>query len=140
MNEQTIDAAAVESTFLDCLFRDKELIDGTPIKPPVIAEGILTKAGFHPDRLEQHRDEVTSWLRMLPIEFQSDGGGGWSFLNACDDRNGVQWTGEHRRMDQLFILGIGLGIARWLLPRNMWSALPGGMPYVIVDVGEPVGA
>jgi hypothetical protein len=129
-----IDSAAVERAFVDSLFREDEVVDGVPTSEPVPAEGILVTVGFHRERLESHRAEVAGWLADLPDQFRAKGGGGWSFLNACDDRDGVQWTGLHQRMERLFQLGIGLGIARWLLPRDMWDAMPGGMPYVVVDV------
>ena len=133
----TIDAGAVETAFMDCLFRDEEIVDGKPTSEPVVVAAITSKFGFQPERLESHRKEVSGWLLMLPLEFQkSGGGGGWTFLNACNDRNGVQWTGLHQRMEQLFALGIGLGVASWLLPRDMWEVLPGGMPYVAVNVPE----
>jgi hypothetical protein len=133
----TIDPEAVEKVFLDCLFRDDEVVNGVPTTEPVVVEGITSMFGFHPERLQSHRDEVAGWLLLLPVEFQSTaqgGGGGWSFLNACDDVNGNQWTGLHQRMEQLFTLGIALGLAKWQLPRKVWSVLPGGMPYVVVDI------
>jgi hypothetical protein len=71
-------------------------------------------------------------LAELPDMFKESGGGGWSFLNACDDRHGNQWTGLHQRMEQLFQLGIGIDKVECQLPREVWPALPGGMPYYIV--------
>jgi hypothetical protein len=132
----SIDSTAVEAAFLDCLFRDEEITDGVPNIAPVVVEGIVSKFGFEPTRLESHRAEVSAWLSMLPAEFLKGVGGGWSFLNACNDRDGEQWTGFHQRVEQLFALGIGLGLASWQLPREMWEVLPGGMPYVVVDVPE----
>lgn len=128
-----IDAAAVTEAFLDSLFREDELVGGAPTLTPIVAEGIVQKVGFMPERLATHRAAVAGWLANLPTQFQQAGGGGWSFLNACNDREDEQWTGEHRTMEQLFLLGIGLGLAKWQLPREMWDVLPGGMPYVVVD-------
>jgi hypothetical protein len=31
-------------------------------------------------------------------------------------------------------MGVGLGLVKPAMPRNLWPALPGGMPYYIVDV------
>ena len=131
----TINPQAVEATLIDCLFTDEEAPDGKPPKDAVMAEGILRNFGLHPQRLESHREEVKGWLDLLSDDFRYGGGGGMSFLNACYDRNGEQWTGLHLRMEQLFVLGIGLGMARWTLPREMWDVLPGGMPYVTVGIG-----
>jgi hypothetical protein len=38
----------------------------------------------------------------------------------------------HQRVEQLVQLGIAVGKIRYLLPRDMWDALPGGMPYFVV--------
>lgn len=129
----TINATALEAVFLDCLFKDEEIADGKPPEGAVLVEGVQGKFGFHPQRLESHREEVQAWLAALPHEFRAKEGGGWSFLNACMDEDGDQW-GEHRNMEQLFCLGMGLGLAKCLMPRDMWSVLPGGMPYYSVDV------
>ncbi len=113
----------VEEIFLDCLFKD-----GEDTTNHVRAEGIVQTVGFHPERLESYRDEVMMMLHGLPNEFY----GGWSFLNACQDEFGRQWTDLHQRMEQLFQLGIALGAVECQMPRELWSALPGGVPYYVV--------
>lgn len=118
----------VEKVFMDCLFKDEENTDDH-----IVAEGIQGKVGFHPIRLEEYREDVKAMLQCLPDEFHAKKGGGMSFLNACKDRSGNQWTDLHLRMDQLFQLGIGLKLAKYCMPRPMWSALPGGMPYIVID-------
>lgn len=128
-----IDSEAVNAVFLDCLFNDEEIPDGKPLADAVIAEGIMQTIGFNRARLESHRQEVHDWLALLPTEFRKSGGGGWSFLNACNEADGTQWTGFHQRMDELFTLGIALGLAKWQMPREMWSMFPGGMPYVQIE-------
>ena len=131
-----IDPDEVGSTFIDCLFRDEEM---PPIGAPrdaVVVDGVLHTFGFNKARLESHREEVRAWLALLSPEFHKGGGGGWSFLNACFESGGVQWTGFHLRMEQLLTLGIGLGLAKWSLPREMWAILPGGMPYATIDLGQ----
>ena len=82
-------------------------------------------------KLIQHRTEIDSMLRQLPECFRQSKGGGWTFLNLCTDKGGVLWTGLHERAAQLLYLGIGIGKMDYLLPREMWKALPGGMPYVV---------
>lgn len=124
-------ATEVDRIFKDSLFRDEELVDGKPPVEPIIAEGIVSKFGFHPERLEGHRAEVVELLAQLPDGFNEETGGGWSFLMAAEDREGNQW-GEHTNMEQLFTLGMGLGRVKCQLPRDMWSALPGGMPYYVI--------
>lgn len=122
---------AVETLFADCL-REKDA--------PLIT-GIINKA--HLD-VAGHEAEIAALLDELPEPFQLAIGGGWSFLNACDDKHGNQWTGLHQTMEFLFMLGMAAGMVRFALPRSMWQALPGGMPYIVVntegfsDAGQPV--
>jgi hypothetical protein len=108
----------VRSVFMDCLFQEGE--DSTK---HVRADGIVNNVGFHPGRLEQHRAEIVEMLDELPDQFKESNGGGWSFL---------QWTDFHQRMEQLFQLGIGINRVKCLLPRELWKALPGGMPYYVI--------
>ena len=119
----------VEMIFLDCLFKEDE--DHSDFIP---AQGITSNVGFHPARLESHKEEIKSMLSELPETFMESSGGGWSFLNACQNANGEQWTGLHQRMEQLFQLGIAIKAAKFLMPREMWKVLPGGMPYVSVNI------
>jgi hypothetical protein len=111
------------------------LAHGAESHPTVTVEGILHTANFAMNELERRKAEIGGMLAQLPLEFQprADGGAdGWSFLNACNDRDGRQWTGEHMIMEQLFLLGIATGQAKWCLPRDMWEVLPGQMPYIAV--------
>lgn len=120
-------ADRVETIFMDCLFQDGENMDNH-----VKAEGVTSIVGFHPARLESHRAEIVAMLDELPDTFRASVGGGWSFLNACQDKHGNQWTGLHQRMEQLFQLGIAIGKVKCCTPREMWPILPGGMPYYVV--------
>lgn len=128
-----IDPQRVEELYVGCLAED--LPDDDP--RDLIVEGIMAPTAFDTEKLEARRAEVVEMLSWLPMNFRDDttsgGGGGWSFLNACEDREGTLW-GSHQGMDQLFQLSIGLGVARYLMPREFWSALPGGMPYLSVTV------
>ena len=121
----------VETIFIDCLFNKDELKDGNPPEDAVMVEGVINKFGFHPKRLESHWQEIRKLLMELPENFQSGKGGGWSFLNACMDKDGHQW-GEHRNIEQLLALGIATKQVKIQLPRDMWKVLPGGMPYFCI--------
>jgi hypothetical protein len=134
--ELLINPDEVEAVFRDCLFREEELkgVNGAP-EGAVIVQGITAKLGFHPERLEEKRDLVKTWLAALPREFRKNEGGGWSFLKACEQSNGVQWTGLHQRMEQLFTLALGLGLAEYNAGREFWANLPGDMPYITINIG-----
>lgn len=130
MNQLTADA--VNETFLDCLFKDKPTVGGY-----VKAEGITRTVGFNPESLAKNTEKIHDFLLQLPKEFGQDSGGGFSFLAACNDKDGVQWTGLHTDMEELFLLGLATGYVQCLMPRDMWSVLPGGMPYYVVRT-DPV--
>lgn len=125
-HEPLIDTNRVPDIFEACLWRDSD--DGEP----VAAEGI-GRAEFASARLAEHRKEVFGYLAGLPSEFKRSGGGGYSFLNGCQDANDVQWTGFQRTVEQLFLLGMAMGAVALVVPREMWAVLPGGMPYYVVN-------
>jgi hypothetical protein len=125
---------AVEELFRQCLA--PAAVQGT------VVEGIVTRAAFRPEAIAAHRGEIGALLAELPDPFLESGGGGWSFLNACNDRHGRQWTSYQQTMEHLFMLGLASGLVTELLPRELWPALPGGMPYYAVhkEVRERVEA
>ncbi len=128
-----IDSQQVNKTFQSCLFKENELNGKDIPENAILVEGIVNKFGFHKERLESTRLLVIEWLKQLPHQFHKNSGGGWSFLNACNLENGEQWTGLHRDMEQLFCLGIGLSLVKCQFSREIWSALPGSMPYYVID-------
>lgn len=126
-----INSQRVEEIFLDCLFKD-----GEPTDKHVLAEGLTCTVGFHPQRLEDHKEEVKQILNNLPGPFfpvEQGGGGGWAFSNVVLDKNETQWTDFQLRAEQLLQLGIGMKMVMCLAPREMWSILPNGMPYYLVS-------
>lgn len=93
-------------------------------------DGVAHKMQFDPAKIAEHMPTINEMLAELPDEFHLSKGGGWSFLNLCQDRHGNQWTGMHSTMEKLCGLAIAGGVGRWMMPREMWDVLPGGMPYV----------
>jgi hypothetical protein len=119
---------SVEAVFMDCLFKD-----GEDTSTRIVAEGITMNVGFHPGRIEEHRQEIHDMLAELPDGFkEGSAASGMSFLEACNDRHGNLWTGMHLTMQQLVQLGIAIGEVKYLAPREMWRMLPGGMPYLLI--------
>lgn len=135
---------AVSKLFLACLVSEAELAARYPAGDPEFqtVAGIVTVVLLHRRRVAAAREEIAGLLAELPDEFRSvdnpNGGGGWTFLNACLDRHGNQWTGVHQTMEQLFLLGMAAGLVTELMPRELWSSLPGGMPYYVIDLPEEV--
>ena len=124
-----IDASRISEIVKECLFKEDE-----DSSAAVVSAGVTRTFGFHPDRLKSHQAEVTEMLLQLPEEFHYDG---WSFLNACVDREGNQW-GDHPNVEELFVLGQAMGMVHCVLPREMWGMMPGGMPYYTVKAGGTI--
>jgi len=117
----------VEQIFKTCLFQKGESTENY-----VEAEGIRSIMGFHPQRLEENKENILALIEQFPDSFREEGGGGMSFLNMCEDKNGNLWTGMHSIMEQLVALGIAIGKMKYLMPRPMWKTMPGGMPYIVI--------
>jgi hypothetical protein len=128
---------AVEKLMKQCLSPSADAAYTT------VVEGVILNYAFNREQIAIYSVDIYELLAELPDEFRSDKGSGWSFLKACVDRHGKQW-GAHRDVEALFCLGIAAGFAKWLLPRDIWPSLPGGMPYVAIfpniKGGEPCPA
>lgn len=125
----------LDALMMACLWND-ELADSDTGASKVV-EGIAHTYRFHMPSVRRRRKQIKELLNQLPIQFHaaaSGGGGGWTFLNACQDAQGRKWTGLHLKMESLVMLGIAAGLVQWCLPRDMWGALPGEMPYFVVDL------
>lgn len=118
----------VHLIFLHCLFKEDE-----PTENHKVAEGVKLKIGFHPERLKESEQAIAEMLDCLHDNFKKSGGGGWTFLNMCEDKDGELWTGVHAVVDELVTLGIATGKMSFLLPRENWEAFPSGLPYVVVN-------
>lgn len=115
----------VERIFVDCLTNEDNpnAIECNPV---------IHKCVFDAQKINEHKDEIKECLMALPKEFRENEGGGYSFLAACNDIDGNQWTGLHLNMEKLFALGTAAGYITSLVPRNMWFMLPGNMPYFMI--------
>ena len=130
-NMENSAAARVHEIIVGCLYNDAELPkDGSAPPGAVIVQGVVGQFGFHPERLKAAQPKVEAVIReVVQDPFLASKSGGMSFLNLCEDRQGQQWA-EHRTMDELVCLSIGLKLATFPLPRYYWGTLPGGVPYV----------
>lgn len=120
---------AVKEIFNACLFKN-----GDSIRKMVRVEAILRgTVSFNADRLEANRKKIMELLGELPPAFR-EASGGWSFLRAHEDKYDRQWAAVGLRVEQLFLLGIGIGRARYTYPRGRWHELLGGAPYFTINV------
>lgn len=131
-----LESEKVTELFFSCLYSEEELPEEGMPEGHVAVHGMMMNIGFHPERLKEAKPIVAKMIGELPSAFfRSNGsedkaGGGWSFLNLCARDDGVQWTGSHEVMEQFLVMALGLGLAEFCLPRDMWSVLPGGVPYI----------
>lgn len=119
----------VESLLLKCLANE-----GDP--NIIVVQGIVRSFAFNKPRIDEHKDQIYELLKQLPPEFMlpsvhPEGGGGWTFLNACVTNEGVHW-GEHPSMELLLVLGLAADKVKILMPREHWHLFPGGVPYFVV--------
>lgn len=112
-----------------------ELRDGDDVSKAIVSSGIMCRIRFDAERIAKHRDEIKALLSDFNDNFYVGRGDGWSFLNFFETKDGIHW-GEHRSMDLLCCLGIAAGFVEWFLPREMWGALPGHMPYLVIDLDK----
>lgn len=135
MTELTADA--VHELMKSVLYSNdrKDAEDGKVPADAIIVDGIVNKFGFDPVKIAAQKSKIDALLLELPDNFQVDKGGGWSFLNACEDRHGRLW-GQHPTMEALICMGIAAGSAEWLM-KEYAAQMPGGVPYVQVHVKEP---
>lgn len=118
-----IDPRRVEAIFKDCLTESQD----------ELIEGFITAYPLDRKKVERHRFEIEAMLLQLPEQFFDNEGGGWSALQMCALASGEVWTGLHTIMEQLFVLASAIGLAAFCLKdREMWKAMPGGMPYVVI--------
>lgn len=82
---------AVHAILKQVLFTDEETIDGAPPKHAIYVDGIVNKYAFNPERIAASKRDIDALLSELPDNFIRSKGGGWSFLNACEDRHGNLW-------------------------------------------------
>ncbi len=133
-NEPIISAQQVRDIFHDCFYTPEEaagLLE--PPKDAILVEGVLGQIGFNPIRVEKHRETIRGFLNEMPKSFHKSNGGGMSFLNLCQDKHDRQWADAHESMNMLVCLGLATKMAKYLMGREYWSSLPGGMPYVVFD-------
>lgn len=123
----------IRDTIKHCLYRQEEITDNKPPEGFIEGDAIVKKYAFHPGRLDEKKEIIKELLSDMQDPFFMDKGGGWTFLNMPFDRHDQQW-GEQPTAGDLCALGIASGMLKFLLPRDMWSSLPGSVPYVGINL------
>lgn len=119
----------VEAVMKDCLYGDSENITDS-----LKVQGVVNNYAFNPVKLAHNRAKIAALLDGLPENFKKEVGGGWSFLQAVENRDGEHWA-EHQTVGWLLVLGIATKQAAYILPdRNMWKIFPGNLPYFYTEL------
>ena len=122
----------VKAIFTDCLYTEAELNGNNKPNYAIYAEGITLNVNFNPEKIKQYKNKISLLLDELPKEFKKTEGGGWSFLKMPFDKNEHQW-GEQSDAQQLLLLGLATGKAKYLFPRELCIILPGSVPYIVIE-------
>ncbi|SDA13059.1 hypothetical protein SAMN02799622_00897 [Methylobacterium sp. UNC378MF] len=134
MADPILTGAAVRDILLASLAGDE------PTGPTVDVEGIIATYRFSVEAITTATPQIEQLIGELEDAFVQGRGGGWTFLNLCNDRHGQQWADLHTTMEALCVLAIAARRGQWCLPREYWHVMPGGMPYVVFWLGEPATA
>lgn len=121
-------AERVDKIMMECLA-------DAPTGRTIDVEGIVHNFRLSRSAIDANRDEIRALLNLMDERFRTDMGGGYSFLGLPFDKSGEQW-GEHANAEALYVLGAAAGMARTLLPRSLWKSLPGGVPYIAIDLNR----
>lgn len=120
--EADLAAMTKESAEAHALFKKYNL---TPVN------AVMINIALHTGRVEKYRQLVIDCINNVDPKFAK----GYSFLALCEDREGRQW-GEHRNADELIALAMALGMCKFCADRSLWSRMPGGVPYLYLNVPD----
>lgn len=122
----------VNDLMLACLINKPEFDANDP--DAVVVEGLTAKFVFSREALETARGEYLQLAQEhLDDKFKKSIGEGYSFLGLPFNKRGEQVC-EHPTAQGFLVLGLGMGVAEYCLPKELWVVLPGGVPYVAFDI------
>lgn len=121
-------AENVNIVFRHCLFNENENTENA-----IMVNGIMNNYGFHPERINNNKENIITMLQELSDDFKVGAGEGTSFINLPFTRDKAQW-GEQQNAEQLMLLGMAIEKVRYTMPKEFWANLPGSMPYITVAV------
>lgn len=137
-----LNVANVRAIMMDCIPNeqpDVKVEDAVPVNEfcstlgdYTLVYGISSSFGFTTAKINEHKEDIHSMLKQLHPTFQHDNGGGWSFIYSTQNDKEDTWGGQNDSQ-ALMCLGIAAGVVTVSLPREMWSALPGSVPYFSVS-------
>lgn len=84
--------------------------------------------------LYKYREDVIRMLLSLHPGARVDEQGGMSVAMMTYRGDKTQWTDDMSDIDKLIALGMALGLVSFCATRDRWHTLPGGLPYVRVEI------
>lgn len=118
----------VKHVLTTCLQIQSAPESGTESTETVVVQGIANNFVFNKHMLLQEEKHIEELLSDLPEDFKQ----GSSFMQMYTNREGEQWTGVIQPLEELLALGVAVGKIHYLVPREQWWSLSGGMPYIAV--------
>jgi len=85
-------------------------------------------------RIQTERESIIRMLLSLPEGFRADVGGGGSVATATSRGDGTFWTGDMTDVEKLVALGVASGLVSFCAARESWARLPGGLPYIRIEI------
>lgn len=108
--------------------------EGTRPTKNVTVEGPLLRHTFSIRMLHIHRENVIRMLLSIRSEFRTDERGGGSMLMINQRGDNTLWTTDVSDVEKFIALGLASGLMNYCAPRETWAKLPGGAPYIRVDI------
>lgn len=110
-------------------YRDETVKTGT-----VQVSGFLLRHTFSIRRLYEYRESIIRMLLSLPAGFREDVGGGGSVGHMVLRGDGKMWAADMATIEKLVALAIASHLMEFCSPRETWSRLPQGLPYVRIKI------
>lgn len=85
---------------------------------------------WHREMLDGARPTILRMLRGLPKEFRNESGGGLSMTRIDRREDGSEWDENGLPCCLLLAMALATGYAKISTPRELWDAMPGGLPYI----------
>lgn len=105
----------VQNLFKSCLYKKGENETGT-----MVVKGLINDYKFKNSLIEENKVQIKELLLQLDPNFlKSSDSKGWSFLQVCTRKDGVQWTDLHIVMEALVVLGEEIPIQNYI--KLVWK-------------------
>ena len=120
--KEILNAETVKQIFTDTLAENNKVCEEEAQE----VEGVQLHVFFCRQKLKHYADQIKTMLKQMNHKYKE----GWTFLNFVENGLEFQWTSLHLDADMLLCLGLAHNYIEYCAPRELWSHLPGGVPYI----------